>query len=425
MRALAEFLGDLDWVVIGSDADPSGIQNWAMTRSIPIIPIESRPKCDVVIRSAAVPVEMLSEVPVPNWTYPEVLSCLSTVTPTLAIAGTHGKTTVATLTAAALGESSRLVGGVGVHDGRSGRFQSSSKSPIVIEACEYRDHFLQLQPSAACILNAEWDHPDVYSDLEAVENSFQRFLGQLPSRAACVVNKQVADRISDGSRQYVTFGTEAKADYWPRDVRSTGCGVAFDLMHDGAAETEIAVDCLAPEFVLNAVAAAAIAIEVGVAPEKVAAGIANYRGVERRFSVNTIGDTVFVDDYAHHPTAVRKSVDAVEGRWPDRPVIVVFEPHQSARLRAFEEEFAAALDSVAEVFIAPIFAAREAEPQFGATLGLANRLGSHAVCCDSLDQVAARLETRLIQQPRSVVLLLGAGKIGRILDERLAHERRQ
>ena len=432
MRALAEFATDLGWALVGSDVERTAVEAWAAQNSIRLtdgLPNSNDSVADVEIRSAAIesPQPQLIatdglERRVLSYTYPEALAELSAATSTIAVAGTHGKTTTSVLLALALGESSRIVGGVGKHDDRSGRYSETNPAPVVIEACEYRRHFLALRPAGAVLLNCEWDHPDAYRSEADLELAFSDFAQRAASNGKLVVPRHLIERLSlngvESSSNVVSFAATPNEGYWADEVRREHEGVAFRFMKEHRCLAPLCVPALPKFQVENAVAAAAMAHEWGVTPSQIGDRLRGYRGVERRFDVFAENQAVFVDDYAHHPTAIRQTLAEVRERWPDRTLVAVFEPHQYGRLRSFEREFASSLLSADEIALAPVFLAREASCPSNALDRLAALLGDKVTRCDALDQVAQWLETRLLKQQKLVVALFGAGKIGRILDGR-------
>lgn len=424
MRALAEFLFDHGWSLSGSDREPGALSEWASSLGLRLLDDRNDASADHVICSAAVPLEARPQAAL---AYPRVLSELTRATSTVAVAGTHGKTTTSVLLALALGDVSRIVGGIAHHDGRSGCFRETAQSPIVVEACEFRRHFLDLRPKSVCILPVEWDHPDSYANEADVVSIFRQFIERYnddpnSTGGAAVIAQSVVESVGTLSG-WRMFSERPCDGYWPDAIRRVDSGCQFVLMDGQTLCGELTVPCLPQGQILNAVAAAAMALELGTPFRSIQGSLTAYRGVFRRFDVVKSGETVFVDDYAHHPTAVRQVLSEITQRWPDRPVVAVFEPHQLGRLRAFEAGFAAALSLADEVVVAPVFAAREVEPPKSALEALVRRLGNRATVCDNLDAVGGWLDTRLAKDPNVVVALLGAGKIGRILDDRLEHKR--
>ena len=395
MRAAAEFLRDAGTDVIGYDAEASALRDWAAATGVKLAdrgeggPFSGGETPDLLIRSAAIPdndprVRHAAAAGCPTRTYPEWLGDLSRQIPTVCVAGTHGKTTTAALLRTALGECSFLIGGASRGDGRSGRYVP--EAPLVMEACEYRRHFLNLRPHAACVLGSELDHPDFYATPADVTDSFEDF------------------------RQNVRQLVVADAAYgWdgPR-IRPQALSVPNLGRHLSA----------------NADAAVTTALELGVGESVVRERLRGFEGVSRRYEVIDEGPTRWIDDYAHHPTSVRLTIEEARRTAAGRPVVAAFEPHQAGRLQAFEREFAEALSLAGHTFLLPTFAARESCDGGRAVRLLADRLGRRASLAADLDQLRALFQTRLTRDPACVALILGAGRIGRFLDEQFPHLRR-
>jgi UDP-N-acetylmuramate: L-alanyl-gamma-D-glutamyl-meso-diaminopimelate ligase len=275
----------------------------------------------------------------------------------IVIAGTHGKTTTTSLTAFLLdragADPSFLVGGVPVDFGRSYRLGGGPH--FVIEGDEYdcaffdkRPKFVHYLPDVAVIGNVEYDHADIYPDLPAVELAFRRLLGVLPRRGRLVAGIEspaVARLVGEAPCAVDTFGLAEGARWRAVNVRTTAEGSSFQLLRDGA-DLGAFVSPLAGEHnVRNALAAIAACAAAGVEPSRVRDALARFRGVKRRLELRGRARGVSVyDDFAHHPTAVQATLDALRAARPAGRVIAVFEPRSyTSRTRVFLEGFARAL----------------------------------------------------------------------------------
>jgi len=232
---------------------------------------------------------------------------------------------------------------------------------------------------------------------------------------------QAASAACTGVRARVeTFGIETDADWSARNVRTEPGRTSFRIERNGASWTECVLTVPGSHNVLNALAAAALAAEVGASPTAVRRALAEFRGVRRRCErLGNRAGVEFVDDYAHHPTAVAATLSAVRAEFPGRRVICAFQPHQVSRTRQLLSELAASLTAAHEVLILPVYAARES-PQ--AALDTSHELvaavsvsGTSVRFVPSLDRLARTLETD--PRPGDVVVLIGAGDIDRVRDE--------
>jgi UDP-N-acetylmuramate: L-alanyl-gamma-D-glutamyl-meso-diaminopimelate ligase len=275
----------------------------------------------------------------------------------LVIAGTHGKTTTTSLTAFLLDRAgaspSFLVGGVPVDLGRSYRLGSGPH--FVVEGDEYdcaffdkRPKFVHYLPDIAVIGNVEYDHADIYPDLTAVETAFRRLLGVLPRRGrliAGIESPAVARLVRDAPCAVDTFGLEEGATWCALDVNTDPGGSSFRLVHAGEDLGRFASPLAGDHNVRNALAAIATCAAAGVDPASVRDALAAFRGVKRRLELRGRARGVAVyDDFAHHPTAVKATLDALRAVQGHGRLIAVFEPRSyTSRTRVFLDDFARAL----------------------------------------------------------------------------------
>jgi UDP-N-acetylmuramate: L-alanyl-gamma-D-glutamyl-meso-diaminopimelate ligase len=272
----------------------------------------------------------------------------------LVIAGTHGKTTCATLAAWLLSSAGEnpgfLVGGVGKNLRRS--YEVGSGPFFVVEGDEYDTaffdkgpKFLHYRPQAAIITSIEFDHADIYRDIDHVQSSFERLVAIIPPDGLLVVSASDARAMtlaSHASCRVVTYGIDQRADYRPIDVEATEEGTSFEL---AKVRMRFRVPMWGEHNLENAAGVLALLIECDIDCEKLERGIERFEGVKRRQELLGIADGVAViDDFAHHPTAVAKTIDSIRLRFPHRRVWAIFEPRSNTSRRSFfMHEFAASL----------------------------------------------------------------------------------
>ncbi len=274
----------------------------------------------------------------------------------IVVAGTHGKTTTTAMLAWILESANRspsfLVGGITGNFGSS--FQLGEGEDFVIEGDEYDTaffdkgpKFLHYLPRIALIKNIEFDHADIYRDLEAIELSFRRLVNIVPRRGLIVAgigSPPVADLLPAAKSRVATFGIE-EGDWQARRIRPEGDGTAFEVVLRGEFWFHFKIPLVGRFNVLNALSAIVAADEVGISPEDIQAALATFKNVQRRLEVcgKVDGVTVY-DDFAHHPTAVRETLGGMRAQFPDARIWAIFEPRsQTSRRRIFEEEFARSL----------------------------------------------------------------------------------
>jgi UDP-N-acetylmuramate: L-alanyl-gamma-D-glutamyl-meso-diaminopimelate ligase len=292
-------------------------------------------------------------------------------TESVVVAGTHGKTTTTSLTGWLLTHAGLdpgiLVGGIARNLGSDGASYRMGKGGLfVIEGDEYDSayfdktaKFLKYLPTIAVINNVEFDHADIYADLEAVRTAFRRLVNLVPRRGLTLlgVDSPEAAALASLARSRVqTFGLSEGAEWRAVDVRFES-GTCFRLLHEGRDLGEITVPMAGAHNVRNTLAAIAVGVELGVPMDTLRAGLLAFRGVKRRLEIvgERRGITVY-DDFAHHPTAVAETLRAVKGAAPGRRVWAVFEPRSASSCRrVFQKDFAAAFAAADQVVIASVF----------------------------------------------------------------------
>ena len=299
----------------------------------------------------------------------QVLGVLTQGRYTIAVAGTHGKTTTSSMVAhllhyAGLGAGAFL-GGIAVNLGSNLLLPASATAPIVVEADEYDRSFLTLFPDVAIVTSTDADHLDIYGDKSALVESFRQFVGQIKPGGALIINHtadpSVAAAVPAGVR-VIRYGLTAEQgpELFATDISAEGQRFRFTLhaAQGSVADLELAV----PGYhnVENMLAAAAVAQLQGVDAEKLRAAVAAYRGVKRRFEfMVTKGENVYIDDYAHHPREIEAFLRSVRVLYPGKRLRVIFQPHLFTRTRDFAAGFSESLSIADEIFLLDIYPARE------------------------------------------------------------------
>jgi UDP-N-acetylmuramate--alanine ligase len=336
----------------------------------------------------------------------------------IAICGTHGKTTTTAMVAAVLRaggvDASLVLGGI---DGTLDTNACDGRSPyFVTEADESDGSFALLDPKIAVVTNIENDHLQSDDELPQLVRAFEEFLGKLPESGCAIIgvdNPLAASLVERVRRtRTVTFGFGPRADVRASNVQSQGLGTSFDVIVGDVCLGTVELNVPGAINVLNALAAIATARELEVPFVRIAEGLSAFRGVRRRFDILVRSDRmVLVDDYAHHPTAVRATIAAAQ-QYHRGPVIVAFQPHRYSRTAYLARDFADALKNADRVYLAPVYAASEppipgvSERSIGEPLAA---LGTRVAYVSRVDDLEARL---LEEVPRgALVLMLGAGNI--------------
>jgi UDP-N-acetylmuramate--alanine ligase len=343
----------------------------------------------------------------------------------IAIAGTHGKTTTTSLVASVLAEAGLdptfVIGGRLTAAASNARLGAGDF--IVAEADESDASFLHLQPVVAVVTNIDADHMDTYQhDFARLKQAFVSFLQNLPFYGAailCIDDRQVREILPFVSKPVVTYGTVADAMVRADDIQHDGGRMRFRLRREKGMPLEIALNLPGRHNVLNALAAIAVGIEVGVPDEALLKALAEFHGVSRRFqrygdvAIDGGGFTL-IDDYAHHPVEMLATLEAVRGAYPGRRLVLAFQPHRYTRTRDLFEDFVQALSCADVLLLAEVYPAGESPivAADGRALARAVRVAGKVEPV-FVEELSGMLDAILrIAQPGDVVVTMGAGSIG-------------
>ncbi len=406
MSALAQYFHDHDVEVTGSDRAPSPVTELLETKGIRVMIGHSKDnlprRFDALVYSDAVPEDnperaVATEDGIPQFSYFEMLGQVSEGKRTVAVAGTHGKTTTTGMLANLLidaGASPTAIVGSLVKDFGSNYVQGTSDL-FVVEACEYRDHLLELTPEILIITNLEWDHTDYFPSLAALQETFRKAIANVPAHGRLITNPgdpNIAPLLSSATCSIV--------DYTKEPTYSLLLPGEFNQMNARAA------------------AAAVRTVLPTIAEDVLIGSLAHFKGTWRRFEFRgqTENGSDVYDDYAHHPTAVAKTLATLKSQTKGK-VWVAFHPHLYSRTKDLFEEFASAFSAADKVIIAPIYAAREVDDGSVSNAKLAAAIAAHgvdAVALDSFDEIKTALEAA---QKNDVIMTMGAGDIYKVADK--------
>jgi UDP-N-acetylmuramate--alanine ligase len=443
LSAIARVLQGWGYRVSGSDQQPSALTQALVAEGITVYAghrAEHVRGADVIVASSAIPddnpeIVAGQELGLPVVKREQFLTELTAGKTTIAVAGTHGKTTTSAMIAWILMQAGLdptfIVGGVlqnlrtNAHAGQGPHF--------VIEADEYDRAFLGLWPNLAVCTTLEHDHPDIYPTFGEMRQAFVQFADQVSGDGLLIVcgedaaARELGEHQAGLGRRVETYGL---ADGWDWLAKGTELGdhATFEVWHRGTRLGTSALQIPGRHNVLNSLAALAATHELGIKFGPAAAALTRFQGTERRFEIKgQVGGVTVVDDYAHHPTEIQATLDAARAKYPGRPIWAVFQPHTYTRTAAMLDDFAAAFGSADHVLVTRIYAAREHD-----NLGVCGRdivarmQHSDAQYVASMDDVARSLleSTR----PGDVIITLGAGDsylIGERVLQRLQGRRRR
>ncbi|MCM2335780.1 MAG: UDP-N-acetylmuramate--L-alanine ligase, partial [Pseudomonas sp.] len=344
----------------------------------------------------------------------------------IAVAGTHGKTTTTSLLASVLGEGgidpTFVIGGQLLAAGANARLGKGEW--LVAEADESDGSFLRLNPQIAIITNIDADHLENYGgDFAQVQAAFEEFLHRLPFyglAVLCIEDPEVATLAAATPRHVMTYGFRPEADVRAEDVTQQGGRMRFTLCLPEGARQAVTLALPGRHNVLNALAAAAVAWQLGVAPDAIARALEQFAGIGRRFNllaqvpVPRGGMVTVVDDYGHHPKELEAVFAAARGGWADKRLVVAFQPHRYSRTRDLFDEFAAVLSSVDALVLTEVYPAGEAPIAGADAKALARAIRARGRIDPVVVGGAGELSGVLgdVLRDGDLLLMMGAGDIG-------------
>lgn len=350
----------------------------------------------------------------------EVLGMISNTRFNIAIAGTHGKTTTTSMVAHILTFAQKpctaFNGGI-LLNYQTNMLISQAKEQeeiIVAEADEYDRSFLQLNPDLAVITSVEADHLDIYQDAQAVLETYALFAAKVKP-SGCLVAKpdtlQALQKFAQINCCF-TYGVETPADYQALHVKTEQGQFVFDIQPPNHPPVHVTLQVPGQHNVENATAAFALTHQAGVEPATIAKALSQYKGVKRRFEfIVREEDRVYIDDYAHHPTEIKVTIEAARALFPQKKLTVVFQPHLFSRTRDFLNEFAQSLSLADEVILLEIYPAREAPIAGVDSSLLLNQITTPSKqLCEKSDLIAT-----IEQLQPELLITMGAGDIDRFV----------
>ena len=336
--------------------------------------------------------------------YPDTVEEIIKMHTSIGVSGTHGKTSTTGLLAHVLGEAaptSYLIGdgeGKGV---KGSRF-------FVYEADEYRRHFLAYHPDYQIMTNIDFDHPDYFKDQADYTSAFQTAADQ--TRKGLFVwggNDRLRQLHSDVPKY--TYGFENDDDFQVVDANRTTAGSSFTVLKHGQEIGKFTIHLFGDHNILNATAVIAVAYTENIPLADIQKGLLTYQGAKRRFSEKDFKDVNIIDDYAHHPTEMRATIQAARQKFPYKRLVVVFQPHTFSRTKKYAQDFAEILRGVDKAYITPIYAsARETIGDISSSDLVAEIPGSEVIDLDNISD--------LTQNKDSVIVFMGAGDIQKYED---------
>lgn len=427
MFPLAELLKDRGLVISGSDAHKSPNVEHLLEQGVQVT-LEHRAEniqgADLIIRTAAVhddnpEIQAAHAAGIPVFERAQAWGAIMMdYRNAICISGTHGKTTTTSMCAhiamAAQTDPTIMIGGNLPLLGAG--YRVGNGDTIILESCEYCNSFLSFRPTIAVILDIEEDHLDFFKDLADIEHSFRTFANLVPENGVIIANaddRNTMDTLDGVDRPFTTFGLGSYADVYCENLEWNTGLPTFDLYQGEEKKCTVTLQTPGLHNVKNALAAAAAALYMGVAPEFIAQGLSSYRGAERRFEYKgELNGAKIYDDYAHHPGEIHVLLQMAKSLGYQR-VICAFQPHTYSRTIALFDEFVRELKVADLVLLEEIYPARETNTTGISAKDLAEKI-PNAEFYPTLGELETRLRT--LAQPGDLILTVGAGELNLVAE---------
>ncbi|MEY8235156.1 UDP-N-acetylmuramate--L-alanine ligase [Lachnospiraceae bacterium 66-29] len=428
MSGLAEILLKEQFHISGSDAKESELTEKLTSLGADISygqrASNIKEGIDAVVYTAAIhpdnpELQAAKERQIPTLTRAELLGqIMDNYQDSIAVSGTHGKTTTTSMITEILLEACTdpTISIGGILKSIDGNIRVGKSNVFLTEACEYTNSFLNFYPKYALILNIEEDHMDFFKNLEHIRHSFHQFAGNVLAEGTLILNSEIPDYqelTKDLKCKVLTYGLTPSDSYYADNItfNTKGCG-NFTLMCKDHTIGMISMSVPGEHNVSNAVAACALALEMGLSFDCIQAALTHFGGTARRFEhKGQLGGITIIDDYAHHPTEIKATLKAAKNCGQNR-IICVFQPHTYTRTKAFLKEFAQALSAADLIILADIYAAREQN-----TIGISSQdlqqelqnLGCECHYFPSFDEIENFLLKKCMNG--DLLITMGAGDI--------------
>lgn len=367
MSALAQIMKKLGYEVQGSDVEKHFFTQIELDKlGVKILPFnkDNIKENLTIVRGTTFnennneEVKKAKELNLKIYDYPEMLGELTKKFETIAICGTHGKTTTTGILSHVLNNSigcNYLIGD-GTGDAKIGN------TKFVIEACEYQQHFLNYYPTYTIITNIDLDHVDFYHNIDEIVATFSKFVEQTKKEViACGDDKNVRKIKSD---KIIYYGLNSDNDICATNIKLNADGSTFDVIIKNKLFGTFNLHIYGNHMIQNVLPIIYLSSCFGLTKEQIETLINSFKGVKRRFTEAVIGSNVVIDDYAHHPNEVRAMINSVRQKYPDKKLITVFQPHTFSRTKEFYKEFIEIFSKVDKAYFTEIYKSREKQEDY-------------------------------------------------------------
>lgn len=429
MSGIAEFLMTMNFRVSGSDLSISDAVEHLKRLGAEVYighSAENVKDADVLVFSSAVSpnnpeVVAAREMKIPVIPRVEMLAELMRMKYSIAIAGTHGKTTTTAMVAAVLehGNLDPTVADGGIIKGLGSNIRQGGSEFMVVEADEAYGSIHRIATTIAVVTNIDNDHLDYYHTMDKVKEAFLNFINRVPFYGVailCLDEENIQELVPKVEKRFITYGIETKADITASEIHIDGNGSSYIANRNGNALGKIHIKSLGRHNVANSLAAIAVGLELDIPFEKIAQGLGEFPGVGHRFDVlGQVNDILVVDDYGHHPTEIKATLRAAREAY-DKRIIAIFQPHRYSRVALLKDEFARCFYQADVLIVTEIYAASEEAIEGTSGEVLANAIKDyghkHVIYVPEKDKIADVVCNMSV--PGDLIITLGAGDIWRV-----------
>ena len=430
MSGIAEVLINQDYEVSGSDPSSNRVTDHLKALGADIRHNHSaqnvRGKHVVVVSSAIsednVEVQAAREQSIPVIPRAEMLAELMRMKYGIAIAGTHGKTTTTSLVATVLAAGSLdptvVIGGRIKNMG--GHAKLGQSQYLIAEADESDGSFLKLSPTLAVVTTLDEEHMDFYRTMQNMKSTFLQFLNKIPFYGAailCLDDANLQSLLPRIEKRTITYGLKSQADYTARNISMEGLKTYFTVYHQGKKLGKILSGALGRHNVCNTLAAVAVGMELNMDFSTIAESLKTFTGVQRRFEILKQSESlIIVDDYGHHPAEIQATLSTAKEVWPDRRLVIVFQPHRYSRTKYLMESFFSSFNDADQLLLLDIYSAGEEAEEGIQSQRIAEGVKEfghkNVEYIGSMESVIPHLQK--ILKPGDILMTLGAGNIGEL-----------
>lgn len=305
-----------------------------------------------------VEVKKAKELNLKIYTYQEMVAKLSERFKTISVSGTHGKTT----TSALLSHVLKNIVGANYLIGDGTGYADKDNEYFVLEACEYKRHFLDYTQEYSIITNIDLDHVDYYKDINDVLDAFSEFAKRTKKNVILCGDDQNVRKLKGDN--FIYYGINDNNFIQARNIKYEEKGTTFSVYIDNKYYNKYFITYSGQHMVLNSLAVISVCYLENIDKNKVKKYLSTFKGAKRRFAEEKINNNIIIDDYAHHPVEIKVTIEAVRQKYPDKKIISIFQPHTFSRIKMFKEEIATELNKSDKVFVLPIHQAREKQEDF-------------------------------------------------------------